>query len=236
MKMTAPGTDATAARMSDSLLKSDRLRQFAADGAGLYVQGAIATTRWRIEADGLLQSLRARPPCIVAFWHECLPTMPVLWRIAKRDPQWPTGHVLASRHRDGQLIGRAMRRFGIETVAGSTSRGGAASLRQLLKLLAAGHPIGLTPDGPRGPRHRAAPGVAQLAARAGVPIFCTAAVTSAAITTGGWDRMRIPLPFSRGALVAMPPLTIGREDWQTALPLIEANMNIALERAWALCR
>ncbi len=234
--MTARSTNATAALMRDSLLRSDRLRQIAADGAGLYVQSAIATTRWRIEADSLLQALRARPPCIVAFWHECLPSMPALWRFAARDPSLPSGHVLASRHRDGQLIGRTMRRFGIETVAGSTSRGGASGLRQLFKLLATGHPIGLTPDGPRGPRHRAAPGVAQLAARAGVPIFCAAAVTRAAITTHGWDRMRIPLPFSTGALVALPPLTIGRNDWQTALPLIESGLNAALERANALCR
>ncbi|GAA5266218.1 hypothetical protein ACOSOMT5_P2645 [Acidiphilium sp. MT5] len=234
--MTARSTNATAEAMRDSLFHSDRLRQIAADGAGLYVQSAIATTRWRIEADSLLHALRARPPCIVAFWHECLPSMPALWRFAARDPALPIGHVLASRHRDGQLIGRAMRRFGIETVPGSTSRGGASGLRQLLKLLATGHPIGLTPDGPRGPRHRAAPGVAQLAARAGVPIFCAAAITRAAITTGGWDRMRIPLPFSRGALVALPPLTIGRDDWQTALPLIENGLNTALERAWALCR
>jgi lysophospholipid acyltransferase (LPLAT)-like uncharacterized protein len=222
--------------MRDTLLHSDRLRQIAADGAGLYLQSAIATTRWRIDAEFLLHALRAKPPCIVAFWHECLPSMPALWRLAARDPSLPTGQILASRHRDGQLIGRAMRRFGIETVAGSTSRGGAAGLRQLLKLLASGHPIGLTPDGPRGPRHRAAPGIAQLAARAGVPVFCAAAVTRAAITTGGWDRMRIPLPFSKGALVAMPALTIGRNDWQAAMPLIESGLNTALERAWALCR
>ena len=219
-----------------SPLKSPLVRGWLGDAAGRYLAATMRTTRWTIEADALLATLRAGTPCIIAFWHECLPAMPILWHTAGRIASGPTGYVLASRHRDGQLIARTMARFGVRAIAGSTSRGGAAGLRELTRLITAGNPVGLTPDGPRGPRHRAAPGVAQLAARASVPIFCTAAVTRAAITTGGWDRMRIPLPFSKGALVALPPLTIGRDDWQTALPLIETGLNTALERAWALCR
>lgn len=234
--MTAPDTGANAAPMIDFSERPDPVRRALADAAGLYVRATIAATRWRVEADALIQLLRAGTPCIIAFWHECLPSMPILWREAARDPTLPRGHILASRHRDGQLIGRAMRRFGIETISGSTSRGGAASLRQLLKLLAAGHPIGLTPDGPRGPRRHAAPGVAQLAAYSGAPVFCVAAITRAGVTTRGWDRMRIPLPFSQGALVAMPPLTIARHEWQTGLATIETALNIALDRATSLCR
>ena len=234
--MTEPNPGANAASMPNLAQPPDPLRRALADGAGLYVRAAINATRWRIEADALIQRLRAGPPCIIAFWHECLPSMPILWREAARDPSLPRGHILASRHRDGQLIGRAMRRFGLETISGSTSRGGAASLRQLLKLLAAGHPIGLTPDGPRGPRRHAAQGVAQLAAVSGVPVFCAAAITRAAITTSSWDRMRIPLPFSNGALVAMPPIMLTRTEGKSGLAAIETALNTALDRATSLCR
>ena len=234
--MTIPDAGVNAAPMTNLAPPSDPLRRVLADTAGLYVRATIASIGWRIEADALIQRLRAGPPCIIAFWHESLPSMPILWREAARDPALPRGHILASRHRDGQLIARAMRRFGLETIAGSTSRGGAASLRQLLKLLAAGHPIGLTPDGPRGPRRHAAPGVAQLAAVSGVPVFCVAAMTRAAITTASWDQMRIPLPFSRGALVAMPPLILTRTEGKSGLAPIETALNAALDRATSLCR
>ncbi|MGC9270507.1 lysophospholipid acyltransferase family protein [Acidiphilium sp.] len=238
--MTHAFTNATAAPMTDamprSLFKSQPVQRRLGDLAGAYLAGAMVSTRWTIEAAALLDMLRARSPCIVVFWHECLPSMPVLWRSAGLIGHGATGYALASRHRDGQLIARAMRRFGVAAVGGSTSRGGAAGLRELARLLAAGHPVGLTPDGPRGPRRRAAPGVAQLAALTGAPVFCAAAATSRAITLNSWDAMRIPLPFGRGALVAGGPISVPRLDWQGALTDIEAQLTANLARASIICR
>ncbi|MCF3946027.1 lysophospholipid acyltransferase family protein [Acidiphilium iwatense] len=238
--MTRASADATAAPMiRDTLkapLKSVWVQQPLGDLAGLYLHGTMATTRWTIDADALLGALKAGTPCIIVFWHECLPSMPILWREAERIGAGPKGYVLASRHRDGRLIARAMRHFGIETISGSTSRGGAAGLRELARLFEAGHPVGLTPDGPRGPRRRAAPGVAQLAALTGAPVFCAAAATSRALTLESWDAMRIPLPFGRGALIASGPILVPRRDWEASLAMIEAGMTANLARASVLCR
>ena len=91
--------------------------------------------------------------------------------------------------------------------------------------------IGLTPDGPRGPRRVAAPGVAQLAALAGVPVLPCAARTSHRIGLNTWDRMGIPLPFGRGVVVCEPAITVPRDAWREALPAIKAAMDRASDRA-----
>jgi lysophospholipid acyltransferase (LPLAT)-like uncharacterized protein len=120
-------------------------------------------------------------------------------------------------------------------VPGSSSRGGASGLRQLLRLLRQGAIIGITPDGPRGPRRKAAEGVAQLAALAGVPILPCAARTSRRITLSSWDRMAIPLPFGRGVMVCGPAILVARDSWREALPAISDAMNRAADRADMLC-
>ena len=99
--------------------------------------------------------------------------MPGLLLMARRLPFYrPVPlHALVSQHRDGRFIGAIMRRFGILPIFGSSTRGGAAGLRNLLAMLRQGDLIGITPDGPQGPRRRAALGVAQLAALAACRFF-----------------------------------------------------------------
>jgi lysophospholipid acyltransferase (LPLAT)-like uncharacterized protein len=138
---------------------------------------------------------------------------------------------LASGHRDGRLIGMAMRVFGISIVEGSSSRGGAAGLRRLAAALKAGSDVGLTPDGPRGPRRVAAAGVAQLAALSGAQVLPVAAWTQWALKFRSWDRMRFPLPFGRGRLVFGEMITVPRHDWEAMLPAIETALTAAMQRA-----
>ena len=145
----------------------------------------------------------AGAPAVFAFWHEFLPLMPALSLIARTLPFYhPTPiRSLVSQHRDGRFIGAVVRRFGIIPIMGSSTRGGAAGLRNLLVVLRRGHLIGITPDGPRGPRRQAAFGVAQVAALSGVPVVPLAARTTRRIQLNTWDRMPVPLPFGRGVMV-----------------------------------
>ena len=78
----------------------------------------------------------------------------------------------------------------------------------------------ITPDGPRGPPRVAAPGVAQLAAMAGVRVLPCAAQTSRRRVLGTWDRMVLPLPWGRGVIVCAPPIMVPRNQvGRAALPL-----------------
>jgi lysophospholipid acyltransferase (LPLAT)-like uncharacterized protein len=202
--------------------------------AARYVAFVARTVRWRIEGDTYLAEFANGPPCIVVFWHETLPSMPIFWLRARKLGLSRPAAVLASRHRDGQLIGRIVRHLGLNLVSGSSSRGGAAGLRALLQALAGGAHAGLTPDGPRGPRRVCAPGAAQLAALSGRLVLPCGARIAPARKIGTWDEMRLPLPFGRGALVCAAPIAVPRDGWQASIPVITAALNEAMDRAGAL--
>ncbi len=220
-----------------ALFRSDFVQGLLARLLGRYLHFALRTTRWTLVGDGHFDTIGAGQAAVFAFWHECLPLMPALSLIADGRPSYRRVpiHTLVSRHRDGRFIGEVVRRFGIEPVLGSSSRGGPAALRTLLALLKKGDHIGITPDGPRGPRHSPAPGVAQLAALAGVPVLPCAARSTHRIVLGTWDRMAIPLPFGRGFMVCGAPVRVPRDAWEATLPAIEAALNQALAEADRLC-
>jgi lysophospholipid acyltransferase (LPLAT)-like uncharacterized protein len=220
-----------------SLLRTPQAQAMLAAILGFYLTFALRTTRWTLDGQEHFRPQVAGAPAVFAFWHEFLPLMPALVLMARRLPFYrPTPiHALVSQHRDGQFIGNVVRRFGIQPVHGSSTRGGAAGLRSLLAVLRRGEIIGITPDGPKGPPRQAAFGAAQLAALSGVPIVPLAARTTRRIQLNTWDRMPVPLPFGRGVVVCGPAIQITRHDWKTTLPLITEALNLAATRADQLC-
>src|SRR5260221_8913285 len=136
--------------MSNSLLKrltrSEGFRRVACGLGAAYIRLVQRTSRWQVEG-------RERPErywqqgqaFIGAFWHGRMLMIPGFW---------PTDRpvaMLISRHADGQLIRRTIGHFGVDAIAGSTSKGGGEALRQIVRALKQGVCIGITPDGPRGP-------------------------------------------------------------------------------------
>jgi lysophospholipid acyltransferase (LPLAT)-like uncharacterized protein len=219
------------------LLRRPATQKLLAQLLGLYLAFALRTTRWRLEGAEHILPHVAGAPVVVAFWHERLPMMPMLWVFARRSPDWHgcRAHVLVSRHRDGQFIGAVVSRFALDVVLGSSSRGGASGVRNLLGLLAGGDHVAITPDGPRGPRRVAAPGVAQLAALAGVPVLPCAAQTTHRRVLPSWDRMVVPLPFGRGVVVCRPTIAVPRQGWQGLLQSITDELDAAATEADRLC-
>ncbi len=221
-----------------SLLRTPQAQSFLASLLGGYLAFALRTTRWTLEGEEHFVSYAAGGPVIFAFWHEFLPLVPTLALIFRKEPAYRLTpiHALISQHRDGRFIGAAVARFGIQPILGSSTRGGAAGLRNLLVVLKKGDIIGITPDGPKGPRRQAASGVAQLAALAGVPIVPVAARTSRRIQLNSWDRMPVPLPFGRGVVICGPAIHVPRSGWQDAVPAIAEALNAVAGRVdglWA---
>jgi len=222
--------------MLKRLIRKPFVQAAAAWLLGQYLAFVYATTRWRLlGAEHLAPVLGRHPTVIAAFWHERLPMMPMLWRTARRDlPALGAraGHVLVSRHRDGHFIGAVVRRFDLNMVHASSSKGGATGLRMLLRRLAEGDLVVITPDGPRGPRRSPAPGVVQLALASGLPVLPTAASTTRHIRLKSWDRMMLPLPFGRGVVAMGAPVQVGRDDDPlAALAAIGAAMTAACDAA-----
>ncbi len=231
--------------MLKNLVRRPAVQSFVAWLLGQYLKFALGTMRWTLAGEAnLLAFAAARRPAVVAFWHERLPLMPALVRMGRR--HWPQAriHVLVSRHHDGRFIGKIMGCFDMRMVHGSTERagerpgqrGGAAGVRAMLAVLAEGAYVGITPDGPRGPRRRASPGVAQLAALSGEPVLPCAAQVSHRRLLGTWDRMVLPLPFGRGVVAVGAPIAVPREGWEAFLPRIEAALTEAADTADRLCQ
>ena len=222
--------------MTKRLIRHPAVQGLLARLVALYLRFVWATTRWTLVGEEHAQSLADRP-MILAFWHERLPLAALGWRLlARRVPQagGRRAKVLISRHRDGRLIAAAVRPFGIDVVHASSSKGGAAGLRGLARILAQGGVAVITPDGPRGPARVAAPGVVQLAALTGVPVLPCAVASSRMRLARSWDRMRFPLPFARGVAVMGAPVAVPRDGAQAALPEVAAALTAACERADAL--
>ena len=221
-----------------SLLRTRQAQATLAALLSCYLRFALRTTRWTLDGQEQFRPFGAGASAVFAFWHEFLPLMPALSLIAHKLPCYrPTPiHTLVSQHRDGQFIGAVMRRFGIQPILGSSTRGGASGLRNLLAVLRQGDLIGITPDGPRGPRRQAAFGVAQLAALSGVPVVPLAARTSRRVHLKTWDRMPVPLPFGRGVVVCGAAISVPRGAWREAVPAITDALNQAADRAASLCR
>ena len=204
---------------------------------GYYLWVALRTTRWTIEGEQYLLPHVAGEPAIVAFWHEQLALSPIFPAMSRRLPGAVPARIyaLVSRHRDGQLIGNVLELSGVRLVHGSSSRGGAAALRSLARMLRAGGHVVVTPDGPRGPRRQAAPGVAQMAALSGAPVLPCAVQTTRRKMLPTWDRMIFPLPLGRGVIVCLPPIRVTPNDWQAGLRAISVALDEAADRADRLC-
>lgn len=221
--------------MLKRLIRSPGAQALIARLLGLYLAATFRTIRWRLEGEDIVERFApSATPLVIAFWHERLPMMPMLWMLARH--RIPRGvdfapRILVSHHRDGRMIGDVVARFGFTAVYGSSSRGGAGGMRALIDALADGRPVAITPDGPRGPRRVAAPGAAQIAALTGRPLAAASASVSRAKVLASWDRMMIPLPFCRGVIVAHDVIDVPPDGAEAATQWLEAAMTAACERA-----
>ncbi len=167
------------------------------------IRGLAATVEFAYHDDATVRSWeRQGQPFILAFWHRYL----VLMRYAYFGERMS---VLVSQSWDGELTSQTLAHLGIDTCRGSTSQGGAAALRDLVRRARHGSDLTFTPDGPRGPLRKVQPGVIVAAAMSGLPIQPVAIGATRRKLLRSWDRMLVPLPGSRVDIVFGPPLRIG---------------------------
>lgn len=195
-----------------------------------YIRLVHRSGRWELRYDpATAQLIRSRRPFIGAFWHGRMLMIATAWHSLLAElgmSQALQPHVISSDHRDGRLMARATRRFGLETVFGSTKRGRVSLLRAAHRVLEQGQIAVFTPDGPRGPGMRAKPGVVRLAMATGVPIVPITFAASNQRLLGSWDRFALALPFARGVLAFGAPLELDRAgNPETARQLLEQRLN-----------
>ena len=211
-------------RWGRRILRSARLRGLLCWVIQLYIRFVFFTNRWSIEGAEIPRRLhREGRSFILAFWHGRLLMIPMAWqRLAPM-------HMLISAHRDGRIIADAVTYFGVDSIPGSTRRGGPAALRTMLRRLDEGECVGITPDGPRGPAMRASAGIVNVARLAQAPIVPIVFATSRRQVLRTWDRFHLALPFGRGVFLWGEPIEIEREldeaGLEHARALVETRMN-----------
>ncbi len=184
---------------------------------------------WRIrELDSHHEaSLHRRgDPLIYSFWHDGM----LIPAFARRGS---ATCVLISRHGDGELIAQVILRLGFTTERGSTTRGGPGALRRMARL--AEHDLAITPDGPKGPRHQAQPGVVALGEVTGRTILPVGLAAAPAWRLKSWDAFCIPKPFARVCIAFGEPIDCSSDMGEAQRDLrrgqLEERMRRATERA-----
>lgn len=124
---------------------------------------------------------------------------------------WRQGVALTSASHDGAILAAALKVVGVETVRGSSSRRGTAAMKALIRASKNGFDVGVTPDGPRGPRYRLSPGLVKLAQVTRAPVIGFHVHFSRAIRLKTWDRFVIPLPFSKLSIIFDESLEVPRQ-------------------------
>lgn len=108
------------------------------------------------------------------------------------------GYAVASQHRDGRMMAKLLRLFGLRAIYGSSSKGGVSVLRNGLRVLARGDSaICMSPDGPSGPSMRIKDGAMYFAQMSGAPIIPVGFSASRAWIQPRWDKYLVALPFSK---------------------------------------
>lgn len=192
---------------------------------GLY-RGWSATWRLRRhEPPAIAERIESGQPFVVAMWHGDelgMVCFGPFYRLA----------VMASQSKDGELLNYVLRRFGFATARGSSSRGGSSALRGLMRLARQGYSPVIAVDGPRGPVHKAKPGILELARVTGLPVFpCAMACSRHIPLHRSWDLTDLPMPFAKVLLCWGDPIVVSREGDARS-----AAMTQQLEDAINTCR
>lgn len=203
----------------------------------IFARGLIHTLRslmtWsRLRDETVIGLHRQGRPYVHAFYHDQLLMMTYSYlgqRYGRRLA------VLSSRHRDGEYVARTLSGFGHIMVRGSTGRGGAGGLREMIRHLRGGNDVAFAVDGPRGPRHQVHPGVIQAARLASAPIIPVVFAASRTIRLRSWDAFQIPMPFSRGVFAYGDPIDVppgaDRTDMEAVRHLLQESLDRLIEEA-----
>jgi len=206
--------------------------------AAHYLRLVRATTHFVEEPAGFRQSIGPELPVIAAMWHGQHFLMHAAW------PEGASIHALVSRHGDGEINARALRRLGVTPIRGSGGapgktrrRGGARAMREMLRALESGSSVVLTADIPKCARI-AGKGIVALAQLSGRPIFPIAVATRPRIDLPSWDHASLSLPGGRGAMVLGSPIHVPRAADDALLEqariAVETGLNAVHSRAYRL--
>jgi lysophospholipid acyltransferase (LPLAT)-like uncharacterized protein len=121
-------------------------------------------------------------------------------------------HVMTSQSTDGRMMKKFLNLMGYSCVEGSSSRGGAKALLQLIEVLKEKNASAvMAVDGPKGPIYKVKEGIIMLSKHTGLPILpVTVEVKDPFIFTKSWNKAILPKPFSKIIIKFSEPLFVDK--------------------------
>ncbi len=178
---------------------------------------------WRFSVEGPSPFASESGPHLGAFWHRNA----LIAAFYFRDRGYS---VPVSRSRDGDLITGLLLGLGYRPPPrGSSSRGGAAALRSLEKIVSQGTTVSIQTDGPRGPARVSKHGMVSLSRRSGIPMTPVAFSARPCFRFRSWDGTLLPLPFASVLCSFGPPIPVApdasEEDENEAREHLDRELN-----------
>jgi len=160
-------------------------------------------------------------PSVYAMWHGELLMIPnaYLHYTGRRSID-----AIISQHFDGEMASRFITLQGGGVLRGSSSRGGKEVFRLALRSLQEGRDIGITPDGPRGPRHSVAHGLVSIAMLTKAPIITMNYKASSFWTLKSWDHFCVPKPFCTLEFFYGDPFYVHEMPSEEAIALVQQKL------------
>ena len=164
---------------------------------------------------------------IYALWHDQLLLSPLTWQTKKRID------ILISKHKDGDIIADLIKYHGFNSIRGSTNnpnkekeKNTISSIRKIIKTLRGNISIGITPDGPRGPRHKVSEGTINISRISNKKILPMALDYKKKWVLSTWDKFIIPKPFNKICIVWGDPLDtiINKKDTSKQQETLEKSL------------
>ena len=141
-----------------------------------------------------------KKPFILAFWHSQLMMISFSWSSEKKI------NILASSHSDGRFGAIVGKYFNLNNI--QVSKDKITSSKIIFKLLKEDQYVGITPDGPRGPKETVSDGIIKIAKKTNIPIIPFGFWSSKNYSLNSWDNFLITLPFSKCCYVWDDPIYI----------------------------
>ena len=200
----------------------------------LYIRVVNLTSSIQFENESIpKQFWNNDKPFILAFWHSQLMMIGFSWKKNKNV------NILASGHSDGRFGAIVGKYFNLNNIQ-TSKKNKSISLRFIFELLNDNNYIGITPDGPRGPKEIVSEGIIKIAKSSKVPIIPIGFWSSKNFKLKSWDSFLITLPFSKCSFVWNKPLeipyNIQENQIQHYQKLLQEKINQSVKKAQNNCQ
>ena len=201
-------------------IKSQTVTALISNTLYYYAKLVGKTTSWKVKGvKEFYEHWNKEKSIILIGWHGRAMMLPFFWN--KQKPV----NALVSLHQDGRLIAGFLEKFGLGTIGGSSSNNAVGSARELRASLEKDISIAIIPDGPKGPNMKLGKSPLYFAQKTGKPLFCaTYSIAKSKIVHKSWDKMMLPIPFSKGIYEVIGPYYVAKDATEEQIKVLQTQI------------